>query len=101
VPELLWRVVERDGLALGDVPLMANDLLILGIDSASAEERATATGGAHIAFGRTAERPDPPHGCPGREMALGMILGWLAGLADAATVRSGGAPFLLDLSPRR
>jgi hypothetical protein len=101
VPELLWRVVEKDGLALGDMTLMANDILILGIDSASAEERLVASGGAHIAFGQTPETPPTTHGCPAREMALGMILGWLAGLADAATVRPGGAPFLLNLSPRR
>lgn len=99
VPELMWRTVADEGLTLGDVPLEKDALLILGTDSAAVEERA-AEQGAYIAFGMSPDAKKPTaHGCPGRDMAMGMILGWLAGLSEAATIRWGGSRFTLALSP--
>jgi hypothetical protein len=99
VPELMWRTVVGDGQTLGGVALKKDAPLIIGTDSAAVEERA-AEQGAYIAFGMSPDAKKPTaHGCPGRDMAMGMILGWLAGLSEAATIRWGGSRFTLALSP--
>lgn len=98
VPELMWRTVQGGDQQLGSVVLKDGMKLILGTDSAAVAER-DAKKCAYIPFGMShdTERPTP-HGCPGRSMALGMILGWLAGLSDATTIRWGGSRFVLELS---
>lgn len=99
VPELMWRTVAGKGLTLDGVALTENEMLILGTDSAAVEELA-AGHDAYIAFGMSPDDANrTAHGCPGRDMALGMILGWLAGLCEATTIRWGGSRFTLELAP--
>lgn len=99
VPELMWRTVNGSGHKLGGVDLEDGKFLILGTNSAAVEEKA-AEHPAFIAFGMSFDdKKSTPHGCPGRNMALGMMLGWLAGLADVATIRWGGSRFVLELAP--
>jgi hypothetical protein len=98
VPELMWRTVQGGDQQLGPVVLKDGMKLILGTDSAAVAENA-AEHCAYIPFGMSHDKTRPtPHGCPGRAMALGMILGWLAGLSDATTIRWGGSRFVLELS---
>ena len=98
VPELMWRTVQGSNRKLNNVDLEVGARLILGTDSASVEEK-QAGSEAYVSFGMAASGEQPPHGCPARSMALGMLLGWLAGLSEAATIKPSGAPFVLDLSP--
>ena len=39
------------------------------------------------------------HACPGYAMGLGVLLGLIAGLLDAGTLRPTGSPVLLMLTP--
>ncbi len=98
VPELMWRTVQGGDQRLDGVLLKDGKKLILGTDSAAVAER-DAGKPAYITFGMSHNTaPATPHGCPGRSMALGMILGWLAGLSDVTTIRWGGNRFVLELS---
>lgn len=98
VPELMWRTVQGGDQQLGGVVLKDGFKLILGTDSAAVAER-VAGHCAFIPFGMSYDDAQRTrHGCPGRAMAMGMILGWLAGLSDATTIRWGGQRFVLQLS---
>ena len=88
VPGMLWRRSKRGG----------KDPVVLGIASALTDEKAPDV----LMFGR--DSGDDPanttlHGCPGYRMAMGVLLGMIAGLMKAGTLRPTGSPVLLILTP--
>lgn len=99
VPECKWRTVDADGVTLGGKSLPREHRVILGLGSAAADQAASGIADSHIWFGMANEGAQPPHGCPGRDMALGMLLGVVAGLAETARAQPGGARFVMDISP--
>ena len=59
--------------------------------------------GRHVVFGgrRKPERPGDPHpthACPGHDMAMGVMLGFLGALMDRATLRPALSPMALQVS---
>jgi hypothetical protein len=93
VPEMLWR----SPVCQGQVSLDPKDRVVLGITSALTEAAAP----DELMFGR--DRPDAKtptvHGCPGQDMAMGVLLAMVAGLMKAGTLRPTGSPVLLILTP--
>ena len=76
--------------------------LIFSLASASLDRLNHGVPDTWIAFGM-APADDAPtgHGCPGRAMANGTLLGLLTGLIESARVSSPGTPGLADLQPLR
>jgi hypothetical protein len=87
VPGMLWRTKKTDG----------DKTVVLGIASALADEGAPDV----LMFGRGSgdATNKTRHGCPGYEMAMGVLLGMIAGLMQAGTLRPTGSPVLLMLTP--
>jgi cytochrome P450 len=100
VPEMLWRRVASDGVELGGKPLVKGRILIFSLESAGRHRRAQGTVDNYIPYGMAPNGTTPtPHGCPGREMANGTLLGLLVGLLDSARFRPGAAPGLATIRP--
>lgn len=94
VPEMLWRSpVGADGKVVTD----ANKRAVLGIASALTEAHAP----DELVFGRDKPGAAVPtvHGCPGYEMAMGVLLAMIGGLFKAGTLQPTGSPVLLILTP--
>jgi Dyp-type peroxidase family len=93
VPEMLWRSPVKDGA----VDCQHSNRVVLGIASALTDDAAPDL----LMFGRDAPGVEPPtvHGCPGYDMAMGVLLAMLAGLLKAGTLRPTGSPVLLILTP--
>lgn len=92
VPEVLQRTVATDGVELGGLPLKKDKALIFSLESAGLDRIAHGVrNDNYIPFGMAVPSDDPPtpHGCPGREMANGTILGLLVGLLESARFRPG------------
>ena len=95
VPGMVWRVA-RKAHRLGGVEVQVGDKIIVGIASCTQHNPAD-----HYAmFGgdrRDAVDPAPLHACPGYAMAMGVMLGVIAALLEAGTLRSTGSPTVLAL----
>ena len=93
VPEMLWRspVVGKT------VDKSDKARVVLGITSALTDPAAP----NELMFGRDRDDASEPtvHGCPGYQMAMGVMLAMLAGLMKAGTLRPTGSPVLLILTP--
>jgi hypothetical protein len=94
VPECKWREAASDGVMLGTHRLRKDTKIVLGLASAAAEFPED----THIWFGMAAQAPATPHGCPGREMALGVLLGVLAALSETVTLRPTGARLEVEIT---
>lgn len=97
VPELVWRTVADDDLTLGGQPLARGDMVIISLESAAADQRARGTDDSMIPFGMALEGAQPPHGCPARAMALGVIAGAVAGLIETARFKPAGGRTMIEL----
>ncbi|MEO6408834.1 MAG: hypothetical protein ABIO45_08785 [Burkholderiaceae bacterium] len=92
VPEMLWRSPVRNG----EPDLAPSSRVVLGITSALTDTKAP----NELMFGRDGKDAAKAtvHGCPGYEMATGVLLAMLAGLLQAGTLRPTGSPVLLILT---
>ena len=103
VPEMVWRTARSDH-RLGQVDVREGDRLVVGICSASQADVLAGVADVGTVFGgyRTPSasgEPAPMHGCPGYGMAMGVMLGLIATLLDAGTLRPTSAPLTLRLMP--
>lgn len=102
VPETLWRrPLTKDG-----VDASPGNQVILGIRSAMAEPMTDAERSklGELMFGGSLDPKSAifgVHACPGYGMGVGVMLGMMAGLLDAGTLRPTGSPVLLMLTPRK
>ena len=100
VPDMVWRRVVKPH-ALGSVSLVNDDHVVIGIVSATHEDLAGGrTDVAPIFGGRRDQSPAPTHACPAYFAALGTLLGMIAALFEAATIRPSPSPSVLTLFPR-
>jgi Dyp-type peroxidase family len=92
VPEMLWRSpVGKNG-----VDKDPKNRVVLGIASSLTDKAAP----DELLFGRDRPGESPTvHGCPGYEMAMGVLLAMIAGLMKAGSLRPTGSPVLLILTP--
>ncbi len=101
VPELVWR----SALArhrLGPVDVNPGDRIVVSIVSATQECLINDDPDLYPIFGgKRSATPHPTHACPGYEMAIGVMLGVLAGLLEIATLGPTMTPMALRLSRRR
>ena len=99
VPELTWRIA-LESHPLGAVQVNAGDTVVLSLVSAMQECRMNEDRDIHPLFGGDrGEDPHPTHACPGYKMAMGVMLGTLAGLLESASFRPTLSPMALRLSP--
>lgn len=101
VPEVVWRKAIKPH-RLGTVDIEAGDMVVLSIVSAMQEGLANEAEGddaLYPLFGgkRDPDKAHPTHACPGYAMALGVLLGALAGLLESATLRPTPSPMSLRL----
>jgi cytochrome P450 len=110
VPDLVWRTVVADD-RLGPVRVHSGQRVVVGILSATHQNlEACPAAQAHLPknfdgdfpmFGGNRAAADAPtHACPGREMALGVLLGMLTALMEAGVLRTHPAPLTLILIKR-
>lgn len=111
VPELTWRRVSK-AHDLGDVKVQPGETVVVGIVSAVHEDLlkdkrlpdGDPTGHRDLSpvFGgvRNGSPGTPTHACPGYEMAMGVLLGTLAGLMLSARLRPTLSPVTLRLLRR-
>ena len=99
VPELVWRTArERD--TLGGVVVNAGDTVVVSIVSASQADLLAEEDDLYPLFGGNRDlEQHPTHACPGYKMAIGVMLGMLAGLLGSAELRSSLSPVALRLRP--
>lgn len=82
---------------LGSHTLRKDAKIVLGLASAAAEF----PDDSHIWFGMAAHGAETPHGCPGRDMSLGVLLGFLAALSETVALRPTGARLEAEITPLR
>jgi hypothetical protein len=92
-PEVVWRTVREDHTLQG-VELREGDRLIVGIASATQADLAAGVRDEGTVFGGQRAR----HGCPGHAMGMGVLLGVIAALLDAGTLRATASPDTLRLT---
>ncbi|WP_199555348.1 Dyp-type peroxidase [Sandaracinobacteroides hominis] len=100
VPENKHRVVAGHFTCLNGRWLKKGRLVILGLESACAEQAENNVTDSHIYFGLANAGARPPHGCPARSLALGMLFGMLAAMSETVNIRYGDGRLLADISPR-
>ena len=83
VPNAVWRTAVKEH-TLGDtspVQVQPGDKVTVDIASATREDLANKTTDVFAVFGGDRrEHPHPTHACPGYAMAMGVLLGIIAGL---------------------
>ena len=103
VPELTWRIALRNH-RLGGVDVRAGETVAISIVSAMHECLANDDPDIYAVFGGKRERGTgisiPTHACPGYEMALGVLLGFFAALAEFADMRPTLSPMALKMRLR-
>lgn len=100
VPELLWRQVANEGVVLGGKALEKDRIVIFSLESAAHERLSRGIADTYIPYGMAPpETPPTSHGCPGRDMANGILLGLVVGLLETARFRPGAAPGMALLRP--
>jgi deferrochelatase/peroxidase EfeB len=99
VPELTWRIATA-AHDLGAVPVVPGDKIVISIVSALQENLLNEDRDIYPLFGGDrGDAPHPTHACPGYKMALGVMLGTLAGLLGSVNLRPTASPMALRLSP--
>jgi hypothetical protein len=90
---MLWRSPVVDGQA----DTADRNRVVLGIESALTDRDAP----DELMFGRDCPGAEEPtvHGCPGYDMAMGVLLAMISGLMRSGTLRPTGSPVLLILTP--
>jgi hypothetical protein len=101
VPELIWRTVKLPHI-LNGVSVSPGDKMVLGIVSVTQGKQMSGdkSQGEDIypVFGGNRRGTQPPqHACPGYEMAMGVLLGALAGLLETVEIRPSLSPTVLRL----
>ena len=112
MPDLLHRVSVAQNLSLSGERVSAGETVVLGVGSASAElldkGKADPTwvfGGDYPRYALDSSgKPNKAlsgnkgsHGCPGRKIAVGTMLGILAALMEAGQIRAEPAPLILTI----
>jgi hypothetical protein len=101
VPELAWRTALVRH-SLGVVEVNPGDRIVVSIVSATQEclmkDEVDADGLYFIFGGNRSEKDHPTHACPGYEMAIGVMLGMLAGLLGSTRLRPTMSPLQLAVS---
>jgi len=100
VPELAWRTaLERH--SVGPVEVHPGDRIVVSIVSATQECLINDDDGLYFIFGgNRSEKDHPTHACPGYNMAIGVMLGMLAGLLGSTRLRPTMSPMQLAVSRR-
>jgi len=101
VPELVWRTALVQH-SLGPVEVRPGDRIVVSIVSATQEcLNKEDDEGLYLIFGGNRRKKDhPTHACPGYDMAIGVMLGMLAGLLGSARLRPTMSPVQLTASLR-
>jgi hypothetical protein len=100
VPEVVWRIALKEH-RLGTVTVEEGETVVVGIVSAMQEARLDDVDDVYPVFGGDRrEKQHPLHACPGYAMAMGIMLGLVAGLMDAARLRPTMSPFALRMTRR-
>lgn len=107
VPEVVWRIARSEhvlGSGANAVTVRPGDTVVVSIVSATQEDLLAERKDPYVVFGgrRKPERvgdPHPTHACPGHDMAMGVMLGFLAALMDGATLRPALSPMALLVRP--
>lgn len=90
VPEMIWRVAKesrfQSGSGLG-CPVKRGDKVVLGVMSAMHDSGSVypVFGGYRNRDNAVADSREPVHACPGYEMAMGVMLGMVAGVLEAGS----------------
>jgi Dyp-type peroxidase family len=101
VPELVWRTALVLH-SLGPVEVHPGDRIVVSIVSATQECLINDDdGGLYFIFGGKRSGIDhPTHACPAYKMAIGVMLGMLAGLLGSTRLRPTMSPMQLEVSRR-
>ncbi|UPK04510.1 Dyp-type peroxidase domain-containing protein [Bradyrhizobium sp. 170] len=103
VPELAWRTALVQH-SLGQVEVNPGDRIVVSIVSATQEclmnDKVDGDGLYTIFGGNRSKENHPTHACPGYEMAIGVMLGMLAGLLGSTRLRPTMSPVQLAVSMR-
>lgn len=97
VPTMAWRSPVVDGRPMTD----PSQRVVLGLQSALRDQSATPRAQPVLVFGRHHDeqgRNITLHGCPGYELAMGVMLALIGSLMKAGTLRPTGSPVLLILT---
>ena len=101
VPEVVWRTAMEDHV-LGGVKVEAGDRMAVSLVSALQETRLKVPVDADLSvlFGgdRRASGGHPTHACPGKEMAMGVMLGFFAALLQCADLKPTLSPMALEVT---
>jgi cytochrome P450 len=107
VPEVVWRTALRAD-TLGPLQLRAGDMLVVSIVSATQEDLLNERDDdPFVVFGGK-RKPGPgddkskipTHACPGYDMAIGVMLGFLAALMDTVSLRPAASSMALRIGKR-
>ena len=100
VPELVWRTALVQH-SLGPVEVRPGDRIVVSIVSATQECLASDDDGLYLIFGGDRSATNhPTHACPAYKMAIGLMLGMLAGLLESTRLRPTMSPLQLEVSRR-
>lgn len=106
VPELVWRTAKephRLGGGPSPVDVRGGDTVVVGIVSAMHEDRLAERPGPFVVFGGdrrappSATAPVPTHACPGYEMAIGVMWGFLHALLTEVELRPAASPMAVRI----
>ena len=100
VPPIIWRTALQ-AHTLGGVQINPGDRIAVGLGSATLERLDSDLLDPYTVFGgRRAEPGDqdagPTHACPGRNVAMGVLLGVLAAVLDRSDLRPSDTPTALE-----
>jgi Dyp-type peroxidase family len=101
VPELVWRTALVPHF-IGPVEVRPGDRIVVSIVSATQECLSKGDDdGLYLIFGgKRSEKDHPTHACPAYKMAIGVMLGMLAGLLEFTKLRPTMSPVQLTASLR-
>ena len=111
VPDQLHRIAVARGMRLGKEKIEPGDTIVVGIGSASAQALDKGRADVTWVFGGdygecdykkkgNVEKPSKnygTHGCPGRKIAMGTLLGITAALMEAGQIKAEPAPLILTI----
>lgn len=98
-PETLWRTAVVDHM-IGKTPVQRDDLMIVGLVSATAQAALDGSDDVYPVFGgdrRAAEHP--VHACPASRFAMGTMLGILSGVLEFGRIELLAAPLMVKITP--
>lgn len=97
-PETLWRTAVVDHV-IGETQVRTNDLMIVGLVSATAQAALDGSDDVAPVFGgdrRAAEHP--VHACPAARFAMGTMLGILSGVLEFGRIELLPAPLMVKIT---